>query len=152
MNTYDYEERLFRINPRLRRLRFLKERYVQFNTRNAGHPQTAKNEIETLIAEYFNSDEEIFVNFAKLLIRYKDPIINSFVLVEKQGPGGLYDSRLSNGPIESLNRKVKDLKRLGRGYTNFEHFRNRFLFATRNNPVFDGTADSDQVQYFDEDD
>lgn len=152
MNTYDYEERLFRINPRLRRLRFLKERYVQFNTRNAGHPQTAKNEIETLIAEYFNSDEEIFVNFAKLLIRYKDPIINSFVLVERQGPGGLYDSRLSNGPIESLNRKVKDLKRLGRGYTNFEHFRNRVLFATRNNPFFVGTADSDQVQYFDEDD
>ena len=45
------------------------------------------------------------MNFAKLLVRYKDPIINSFVLVEKQGPGGLYDSRLSNGPIESLNRK-----------------------------------------------
>ena len=152
MNTYDYEERLFRIDSRLRRLRFLKELYVQFNARNAGHPQTAKNEIETLIAEYFNSGEEIFMNFAKLLVRYKDPIINSFVLVEKQGPGGLYDSRLSNGPIESLNRKVKDLKRLGRGYTNFEHFRNRFLFATRNNPVFDGTADSDQVQYFEEDD
>ena len=59
---------------------------------------------------------------------------------------------ISNGPIESLNRKVKDLKRLGRGYTNFEHFRNRVLFATRNNPVLDGTIDNDQVQYFDEDD
>lgn len=33
-------------------------------------------------------------------------IINSLVLVEKQVPGGLYDSRLSNGPIESLNRNA----------------------------------------------
>ena len=37
-------------------------------------------------------------------------------MIEKIGPGGLYNSRLSNGPIESINRKVKDLKRLGRGY------------------------------------
>ena len=41
----------------------------------------------------------------------------------------------SNGPIKSLNRKVKDLKRLGRGYRNFEHFRIRFLYATYDNPI-----------------
>ena len=40
-------------------------------------------------------------------------------------------SRLSNGPLESMNRKPKDIRRLARGYTNFEHFRNRLLFATR---------------------
>ena len=61
-------------------------------------------------------------------------------------------SRLSNGPIESLNRKIKDLKRLGRGYRNFEHFRNRFLYATRNNPILNGISGSSQVQYFEEDD
>ena len=57
-----------------------------------------------------------------------------FVMVEKYGSGRIYDSRLCNGPIESLNRKVKDLKRMGRGYRSFEHFRNRFLYSTRNNP------------------
>ena len=72
-------------------------------------------------------------------------------MVEKCGPGGLYDSRLSNGPFESLNRKVKDLKRLGRGFRNFEHFRNRFLFASRNNPVLYGSPDRSQVQYYEED-
>lgn len=152
MNTYDYEDRLFRIDPRLEKLRDLKELYVQFNARNAGHPMTAEEEIEDLITEYYYSGDGIFVNFAKLLVKYKGPIINSFVMVEKNGPGGIYDSRLSNGPIESLNRKVKDLKRLGRGYTNFDHFRNRFLFATRNNPTFDGTGNNDQVQYFEDDD
>ena len=73
-------------------------------------------------------------------------------MVEKNGPGGIYSSRLSNGPIESLNRKVKDLKRLGRGFKNFEHFRNRFLYATRNNPVLNGVSDSNQVLYYEDDD
>ena len=69
-------------------------------------------------------------------------------MVEKYGAGKIYDSRLSNGPIESLNRKVKDLKRLGRGYRNFEHFRNRSLFATRNNPVINGSVDRQPVVYY----
>ncbi len=152
MNTYDYENYLFRIDPRLRTLRELKEKYVTFNERNAGKPATAKKEIETLITEYFNSKDSIFVNFASLLRRYRDPIINSFIMVEKYGSGGIYTSRLSNGPIESLNRKVKDLKRMGRGYRSFEHFRNRFLYATRNRPVLDGRSDSTQVQYYSYDD
>lgn len=38
MNTYDYEDSLFMIDPNLRELRDLKELYVQFNTRNAGKP------------------------------------------------------------------------------------------------------------------
>lgn len=152
MNTYDYEERLFRIDQRLERLRDLKELYVQFNSRNAGRPLSAAEELDDLIAQYFYSNDGIFVSFAQLLVRYKEPIINSFVMVEKQGPGKIYNSRLSNGPIEALNRKVKDLKRLGRGFRNFEHFRNRFLFATRNNPTLDGVEDNDLVQYFEEDD
>lgn len=48
-------------------------------------------------------------------------------MVERLGPDDIYNSRLSNGPIESLNGKAKDLKRLGRGFRNFEHMRNRFL-------------------------
>ncbi|MBQ3612360.1 MAG: transposase [Firmicutes bacterium] len=42
------------------------------------------------------------------------------------------------GPIEALNRKAKDLKRSGRGYRNFDHLRNRFLFSTRIDPALDG--------------
>ena len=151
MNTYDYEYAIFRIDPRLEVLRNLKEEYVRFNTRNAGLPSNAAEEIEDIIDMYFHSGEAIFVDFAQLLCKFKEPILNSFIMVEKCGPGGLYDSRLSNGPIESLNRKVKDLKRLGRGFRNFEHFRNRFLYATRNNPVLYGSSDRTQVQYYEED-
>ena len=152
MNTYDYESQLFRIDPRLETLRDLKEKYIIFNKEYAGDPMKAATALEDLIDDYFHSGDSIFTDFARLLCRYKQPILNSFIMVQKNGPGGLYSSRLSNGPIESLNRKVKDLKRLGRGFRSFEHFRNRFLYAARNNPVLDAVSGSRQVQYFEEED
>ena len=75
----------------------------------------ARIELDDLINHYLHSGNSIFVDFANLLIRNHDYIINSFVMVEKHGSGKIYSSRLSNGPIESLNRKVKELKRLGHG-------------------------------------
>mgnify|MGYP002508456891 CR=1 FL=1 len=49
--------------------------------------------------------------------------------------GEVHEKRLSNGPIESFNRIPKDMKRNSRGYLDFEHARNRILFATRKNPT-----------------
>lgn len=151
MNTYDYEDALFNIDPKLRKFRDLKEIYVRFNARNTGNPIAASRELPDIISHFRSSNHDIFKEFADLLERYQSPIINSFVMVEKHGYGKIYDSRLSNGPMESLNRKIKDLKRLGRGYKNFEHFRNRFLYSTRNNPVLNGSSESSQVQYFEND-
>lgn len=122
-----------------------------FNSRNSGNPITARAEIDELIVAYKKSSYEMFRDFANLLEKYKDPIINSFIMVEKVGKGKMYDSRLSNGPIESINRKVKDLKRLGRGFRNFEHFRNRFLYVTRSAPVLNEVSDYNPVTYFEED-
>ena len=152
MNTYDYESALFRINPVLKELRDLKEKYVQFNAHYAGNPMDARIELDELIDLYLHCGNTIFEDFADLLIRYHDYIINSFVMVEKHGAGGIYNSRLSNGPIEALNRKAKDLKRLGRGYRNFEHFRTRFLYATRDNPVINAVPDYNPVTYYDNED
>ena len=149
MNTYDYEDSLFMIDPNLRELRDLKELYISFNNRNAGKPMDARIELDELIGKYLHCVNPMFIDFANLLIRNHDYIINSFVMVEKHGPGKIYSSRLSNGPIESLNRKVKDLKRQGRGYRNFEHFRTRFLYATRDNPVINGVTDYNPVTYYD---
>lgn len=152
MNTYDYEDALFRIDSNLKEFRDLKELYIQFNSRNAGNPTQANLELIELINQYRISGHEMFREFASLLERYKDSIINSFIMVEKIGNGKIYDSRLSNGPIESINRKIKDLKRLGRGFRNFEHFRNRFLYATRSAPVLNGVTDYTPVLYLEDDD
>lgn len=151
MNTYDYEDALFRLDPKLKDYRDEKELYVCFNSRNAGRPIEARIELSELISHYSESKHEIFRELASLLEKYQDPIINSFVMVEKIGNGKIYDSRLSNGPIESINRKVKDLKRLGHGFRNFEHFRNRFLYATRSAPVLNGVSDYNPVTYYEDD-
>lgn len=152
MNTYDYETALFRIDSNLRDFRDLKEKYVQFNSRNGGNPSLARIELKELILEYRKSKFDIFRDFASLLEKFEDPIINSFIMVEKIGNGKIYDARLSNGPIESINRKVKDLKRIGRGFRNFEHFRNRFLYATRSAPVLNGVTDYNPVTYYEDND
>ena len=101
----------------------------------------AAKELDELIVHYCTCGQQIFREFAQLLKKYHDPIINSFVMVQRIGPDGIYDSRLSNGPIESLNRKAKDLKRSGRGYRNFAHLRNRFLFSTRYDTPLNGKED-----------
>ena len=100
----------------------------------------ARIELDDLIGKYYQSCNPIFFDFANILVKNHDYIINSFVMVERHGSGNIYSGRLSNGPIESLNRKVKDLKRLRRGYRNFEHFRARFLYATRNSIVLNVIA------------
>ena len=150
MNTYDYEDAIFHIDNKLKDYRELKEMYVRFNSRNAGNPTAAREELIELIAFYANSEHSMFRDFADLLERYQDPIVNSFVMVEKMGNGKIYNFRLSNGPIESINRKVKDLKRLGRGFRNFEHFRNRFLYAARTAPILNGVTDYNPVTYFED--
>ena len=124
MNTFDYEDALFRIDPNLRSFRELKERYVQFNARNAGKPIEARKELDELIRLYNTSKHEIFREFDSLLEKYKAPIINSFIMVEKHGDGKVYKSRLSNG------------------------HRNRFLYATRGNPVLIGSSGYNPVTYY----
>lgn len=137
-NTFGYEEKFLALHPYIKVFRDLKEEYVRFNSRNTGNPLKASEEIDSLIHKYCSSECQIFVEFGNLLPKYKNLIINSFIMVDRLGPDGIYNSRLSNGPIESLNRKAKDLKRLGIGFRNFEHMRNQFLFATRNNPIYKG--------------
>lgn len=63
MNTFDYEDALFRIDANLRFFRELKERYVQFNARNAGKPIEARKELDELIRLYNTSKHEIFREF-----------------------------------------------------------------------------------------
>ena len=75
MNTFDYENSLFRIDPKLKEFRDLKETYLQFNTRNAGNPIKAREELSELILMY-----QIFRDFGDLLEKHEDYIINSFIV------------------------------------------------------------------------
>lgn len=132
MSTYDYETELFKIDPVFKELRDLKERYIRFNNRYVGNPKEAVKGLQELILFYRNCSQRIFYKYvADTLERYFDGIVNSFIVVQKYTDKGNYQARLSNGPIESINRIPKDLKRNARGYRNFEHIRQRFLFSQR---------------------
>ncbi len=51
------------------------------------------------------------------LEKYIKPIKNAFMYT------------LSNGPIEGINNKIKNIKRSGYGYRNFEHLKQRILIS-----------------------
>lgn len=135
MDAYRYEEHFFNIHPDLKPIRDLKEKYISFNNRNIGYPERAAEEIDNLISGYRNVSYPIFHGFADLLEKYRQEILNSFIVLKKyDADDGESFSRLSSGIIESFNRKPKDMKRNARGYQNFHHLRNRLLFATRIDP------------------
>ncbi len=135
MNTFDYFDWMFRIDPKLEQIRDLKEIYVKFNAKHAGNPKAARAALPAVIEAYKSSKYPMFHSIAMMLEDHFDAIINSFVVLEKASGDKV---RLSNGPIESLNRITKNMKRLGRGFRNFEYVRNRFLFATRKNATILG--------------
>ena len=80
----------------------------------------------------------MFHKIADSLAYHREAIVNSFIMVERHLEGEEHIKRLSNGPAEALNRIVKDMKRNGRGYQNFSHLRNRFLFSQRENAAILG--------------
>lgn len=138
----ELEEMLFDIDPNLREIRNLKERYIRFNRDYGNRHKAASQELRKLIQLYRESDYRMFQDIADTLEYHFDSITNSFIMVERLCSGKDHVSRLSNGPMEGLNRMVKDLKRNGHGYRNFEHIRNRFLFARRQNAHIRGIPKS----------
>ena len=80
INTFGYEENFLALHPYIKDFRDLKEEYVKFNSRNAGNPLKAAEEIDSLIQKYCSSEYKIFVEFGNLLRKNKNPIINSFLL------------------------------------------------------------------------
>ena len=110
---------LFSIDGDLRDAYFLKERYREFNL--TADYETCGEEFEELIDEFLNSKHEEFRTFGKLLIHWKNEIKNSFIRYQGK--------RLSNGPIEGANSRIKTILKSANGYTNFNRLRNRIMYS-----------------------
>ena len=134
----EIENMLFDIDPNLAELRSLKEKYIRFNKQFGGKHAEASDRLRYIIEDYRNSPYPMFHKIADSLAFHREAIINSFIMVERHLEGEEHIKRLSNGPAEALNRIVKDMKRNGRGYQNFPHLRNRFLFSQRKNAAILG--------------
>ena len=127
------EHMLFDIDPDLKKLRSLKEKYIRFNNSYGNDPKKARPALRQLIQEYRESGYPMFKDIANTLDYHFESIINSFIVMKRFCADGTHISRLSNGPIEGMNRIVADMDRNCRGFRNFEHLRNRFLFSARKN-------------------
>lgn len=132
MPTSAYREKFFSIHPKLSIIYQLKEEYITFNNRERQNTDTIPYELHALISEYRKSNIDIFIQFADLLADKEKEIINSFIIMPSLGKS----VRLSNGAMESFNRKPKDLKRLARGVESFEFYKQRILFSERAEKVF----------------
>ena len=85
----------------------------------------AERRIENFIAELLLYEVRELTRIARMLRHWKTEIINSFDRVNGQ--------RISNGPIESANSRIKVIKQNGAGYRNFERFKLRVLYSLNDN-------------------
>lgn len=146
VDTFAIEKMFLDLDPNFKKLRDLKEEYIEFNEQDYADEFDVLSSLNMLIDKYRRSDQSIFRDFALFLRANTDPIVNSFIKVKvhrKSASGEKeYYARLSNGPMESFNRKPKDLKRESRGFSDFDYTRNRILWATRKNPSVKGIPKS----------
>lgn len=86
--------------------------------------EDASNWIDTFITSLKESKCKEFNDLAGMFSNWKIEIINSFIRFG--------DKRLHNGYLEGMNNKIKVIKRIAYGYTNFYHFRNRIMHIVNN--------------------
>ena len=138
LDTYQIDKMFMALDRNFPEIRRLKELYISFNSDTYVDEAATRKKLDHLISVYSRSDLFMFRQFATFLTDFHENIIRSFTTVpvrrkSKKGQSEFY-SRLSNGPMESFNRKPKDLKRNSRGFSDFDYTRNRILWSTRINP------------------
>lgn len=131
LDTYALESQFMALDPHFPRIRELKEMYIEFNDSEETDRDTLSAQLDDLINIYSKCEFDFFRDFAELLKRLKEEILNSFTYVTSED--GLSKRRLSNGPIEGFNRLVKDYKRNSHGVHNFEYTRARIIWSNREN-------------------
>ena len=128
-DKYEIRRYLMSIDPDLKYAYYLKEKYRKFNLTTSY--ESCDEELNELINEFRNSHLEKFRTFGKLLSRWKINIKNSFIRVNGK--------RLSNGPMEGINSRIKTMMKSANGFRNFNRFRNRVIYSINKNVPIKGT-------------
>ena len=89
--------------------------------------ENAKDWLDNWITSISKSNCKEFNSLADMFINWKNEILNSFIRFG--------DKRLHNGYLEGINNKIKVIKRIAYGYTNFTHFRNRIMYIINSDYV-----------------
>ena len=132
LSQRDILNEIRKIDPDIAIAHAIKEKYSYLN----GHCNLSN--IATHLSDFLNELASIPIDelqtVYKTIKNWKPEIINSFTV--------MYGRRVSNGPIESLNGRIKTIKKCGNGFTNFKRFRNRVMYALNKtaNPNLAGTG------------
>ena len=114
---------MLEFDPELEVAYMLKEDYLDIN-RNA-----TEDDIDGRLDHYIKDLNTFsvpeFRTVADSLSKWHNEIINSFDRVDGR--------RISNGPVESINSRIKLLKTSAAGYRNFDRFRKRVLYSLNKN-------------------
>ena len=107
------------IDPELKLAYELKEAYREFNLTADIH--NAEEKLDELIHEFRNSRISEYIPFWSMLLNWKTEIINSF--------NRFNGKRISNGPMERVNRDIKLIYNISFGSKNYERIRNRIMYT-----------------------
>lgn len=123
IQAIDLIKRLLSIHPELEAAYYHKESYAYFN--KTSDSKNAAYRLDQFITELSASGISEFQPVKRSLRKWRKEIVNSF----NRHNG----KRISNGPVESVNSRLKLIKRNGNGYKDFERFRKRALYSLNNN-------------------
>lgn len=111
------------LSPTLKLAYELMQEYKNFNS--SANINNCTEWLNELILKFMDSNMDEYIKFGKLLKNWKNEIINSFHRINGY--------RISNGPMERVNRDIKTVLRLSFGSTNFCRTRNRIMYAINEN-------------------
>ena len=107
-------DRLLALNESLNTGYILKEELR--NLWNCSNREEAKEYLENWLIKAWSSEVKLLAKFANTLSAHHKGILNYF------------DHRITTGPVEGINNKIKVLKRQAYGYHDQEYFKLRIFF------------------------
>lgn len=119
LNKRQILELILNIDPVLKAAYQWKEDYLYFNS-NATLVNASK-EYDALYNELTLLNINEYKEIVTMMSNWKEEIINSFILIDGR--------RISNGPIESINGRVKIILKNAYNFKNFERMRNKIMYC-----------------------
>lgn len=136
LNYYDILELIKEIDPELNEAIILKEKCNAFYENSTY--DTALDNLKVLIKEFRSASSEDMVAFGNTMAEWRAEIINSFIVIDNEYSVNPEDGHMvprkicvNQAKMERANSSVKTIKKVTMAMGNWERFRNRVLYALR---------------------
>lgn len=119
MSKYKLIDCMLSLNPKLKLAYELKEEFRNFI--KTATIETAEAELINLISKFKDANIPEYDPFINIMESWFNEIVNSFNMINGH--------KITNGPMERVNRDIKTLNDISFGSTNFYRMRNRIMFT-----------------------